>query len=60
MFIRIFIVKIANLILVCLCNKIDEQIVGYRIKIERSETEKYEFIHESCVFFITFFSNQII
>ncbi len=35
--------------------KVNEQIVENRIEIDRSEAENYGFIHESCVFFITFF-----
>ncbi len=34
----------------CECNKIDERNIENRIEIDRSEAEKYEFIHESCVF----------
>ncbi len=53
--IRIFTIVIATRFLVCECRNIDEQNIGNRIVIDRSEAEKYEFIHESCVFFITFF-----
>ncbi len=35
--------------------KIDEQNVENRTGIDRSGAEKYEFIHEASVFFITFF-----
>ncbi len=53
--IRISIVEIANLFWVCRCKNADEQIVENRIEIDLSEAEKYEFIHKSGVFFITFF-----
>ncbi len=35
--------------------KIGELTIENRIEIDRSEAEKYEFIHESGVSFITFF-----
>ncbi len=35
--------------------KIDEQNIENRIVIDRSEAENHEFMHETCVFFITFF-----
>ncbi len=54
---RIFTVGIANLFSCCECKKIDEQIVENRIEIDRSEAEKYEFIHESCVFSLLFFQS---
>ncbi len=54
--ILIFIPRIAYLFQNGICQNADEQIVENRIEIDRSEAEKYEFIHESCVFFITFFS----
>ncbi len=38
--------------------KIDELNIENRIEIDRSEAEKYEFINESCVFFITFFPTE--
>ncbi len=34
---------------------IDELNIENRIQIDRSEAEKYEFIHESCVFSLLFF-----
>ncbi len=57
--IRIFTIGIANLFYVCECRKIDEPNSENRILIDRSEAEKYEFIHESFVFFITFFQPNI-
>ncbi len=39
--------------------KMDELNMGNHIEIDRSEAEKYEFIHESCVFFITLFQPYI-
>ncbi len=39
----------------CECKKADEQILENRIEIDLSEAKKYEFTHESCVFFISFF-----
>ncbi len=60
MFIRIFIVEIAHLIYVCWCEKANEQIVENRIEIDRSEAERYEFVHESWVFFITFFQPNML
>ncbi len=59
MCIRLFFFEIANLIQVCWCKKFDEQIVENRIEIDRSKAEKYEVIHESCVFFITFFQPNV-
>ncbi len=41
------------------CNKIEELNIENRLEIDRSEAEEYEFIHESCVFFITFFQPNI-
>ncbi len=58
--VRIFIVGIANLILICEFNKIDELNIENRIEIDRSEAEKYEFIHESCAFSLLFFQPYII
>ncbi len=52
----IFIVRIANFFSICECKKVDEQGIENCIEIDRSEAEKYQFIHESCVFFITFFT----
>ncbi len=54
--IRIINVAIADLFQVCQCKNVDEQLVVNRIEVDRSEAEKYEFIQESCVFSITFFS----
>ncbi len=51
----IFIVGIVNLLLLCECKKIDELTFENRIEIDRSEAEKYEFIHESCGFSLLFF-----
>ncbi len=53
--IRIFTIGIANLFDACECRKIDEPNIENRIVIDRSEAEKYEFIHESCVFSKLFF-----
>ncbi len=47
--------RIANLSLVWECKKIDEQDIENRIVIDGSGAEKYEFIHESCVFSLLFF-----
>ncbi len=52
---RIFIVGIANFFLVNKCKKIDEQVIEYSIVVDRSGAEKYEFIHESCVFSLLLF-----
>ncbi len=38
---------------------IDELNIENRIEIDRSEAEKYEFIHESCVFSLLFFQPNI-
>ncbi len=57
--IRIFVVGIVNLIKFCECNKIDELNIENRIEIDRSEAEKFEFIHESCVFSLPFFQPNI-
>ncbi len=35
--------------------KVDEDIVANGIEIDGSEAEKYEFIHESCIFVNTSF-----
>ncbi len=53
--IRIFIVEIATLFGVCQCKNFEEQLVANRVEIDRLEAEKYEPIHESCVFFNPFF-----
>ncbi len=53
--IRIFIVGIANRLYFGEYKEIAELNIENRIEIDRSEAEKYEFIDESCVFFITFF-----
>ncbi len=53
--IRICIAGIANLFLGCDDKKIDEQNIENRIVIDRSEAEKFEFIHESCVYSLLFF-----
>ncbi len=53
--IRIFTVGIANLFSFCECKTIDELDVENRFPIDRSEAEKYEVIHESCVFSLLFF-----
>ncbi len=47
-------VGIAHLFYVSECKKIDEQIVENRIDIDRSEAEKYEFVHEAFVFLLLF------
>ncbi len=52
-------VGIANIFLVCGLERIDESDIENRIVIDRAEAEKYELIHESCVFFITFFQPNI-
>ncbi len=45
----------ANLFYVCDGKKIDEQNIENRIVIDRSEAEKFEIIHESCIFSLHFF-----
>ncbi len=44
----------------CQCKIFDEQIVESHIEIDRSEAEKYECIHELCVFFLLFFNLIIV
>ncbi len=53
-------VEIVNLSRDCQYKNVNEQIVENRIEIDHSEAEIYEFIHESCVFFITFFQPNIL
>ncbi len=48
--IPIYNVGISNLFSVCECKKIDKRNIENRIVNDSSEAEKYEFIHESCVF----------
>ncbi len=55
----IFFAGIGYLFWNCECKKADELIVENRTEIDRSEAERYEFTHESCIFYI-FFSNLIV
>ncbi len=54
-YILIFIVGIAKIFLFWDYKKVNEQVMENCIEMDRSEAEKYEFIHVPCVFFITFF-----
>ncbi len=38
---------------------IDKLNIENRIEIDRSEAEKYEFIHELCIFSLLFFQRNI-
>ncbi len=51
----ILVTGIANLFFICECRKkIDEPNSENRIEIDRLEAEKYEFIHELCLFTLLF------
>ncbi len=55
-----YIIGIVNQLYLCECKKVDEQIIENRIEIDRSEAEKSEYIHESCIFSSLFPTYEVV